>query len=219
MRHSLFALTAAVALGLAATAGAQTISFRISTGDGWVDNRLVEVNDYGVRYREPFVNEIVTSYGAPRPYVNELLVTRHWSPGDVYYACAMAHSIGRPCAEVADRYDHDRGHGWGAVAMSYGIKPGSPQFFALKRGVVGSYGHWGHPIAIDREERVRWEGRGEERHEHGHDDHDRDGHHRHDHDRDDHGHHGHDHDHDDHGHRGHDHDDHDHKDKEHGHGH
>jgi len=189
MRRSLLALTAAVAVGLAAPASAQTISFRVSTGDGCVDNRLVEVNDYGVRYREPFVNEIVTSYGAPRPYVNELLVTRHWSPGDVYYACAMAHSIGRPCAEVADRYDHDRGHGWGAVAQSYGIKPGSPQFFALKRGVVGSYGRWGHPIAIDREEHVRWEERGErregfkekheEKHEHGHD-------FKHDRDRDDH---------------------------------
>jgi len=203
MRHSLLALTAAVAVGLVSTAGAQTISFRVSTGDGWVDNRLVEVNDYGVRYREPFVNEIVTSYGAPRPYVNELLVTRHWSPGDVYYACAMAHSIGRPCAEVADRYDHDRGHGWGAVAMSYGIKPGSPQFFALKRGVVGSYGHWGHPIAIDREEHVRWEGRGEGKHEHGHE-------FKHDHG----------HGHDDHG-NGHGKGEHGHKDKdkEHGHGH
>jgi len=210
MRRSLLALTAFAALGLAATAGAQTISFRVSTGDGWVDNRLVEVNDYGVRYREPFVDEIVTSYGAPRPYVNELLVTRHWSPGDVYYACAMAHSIGRPCAEVADRYERDRGHGWGAVAMSYGIKPGSPQFFALKRGVVGSYGRWGHPIAIDREEHVRWEGRGEERHEHGHE-------FKHGHGHDEHGHHDHDHGH------GHDHDKGhgkgDHDRKEHGHGH
>lgn len=182
MRHPLLALTVAVALGLAATAGAQAISFSVSTGDGWVDHRMVEVNDYGVRYREPFVNEVVTSYGAPRPYVNELLVTRHWSPGDVYYACAMAHSIGRPCSEVADRYDHDRGHGWGAVAQSYGIKPGSPQFFALKRGVVGTYGRWGHPIVIDREDHVRWEERHEARtegrekfkekhekkHEHGH---------------------------------------------------
>jgi hypothetical protein len=96
--------------------------------------------------------------------------------------------------------------------MSYGIKPGSPQFFALKRGVVGSYGRWGHPIAIDREDHVRWEDRGEGRHDHDREfkhDHDR-GHGR-DHDRDEHGHHGHDR--DDHGKKG----DHDRKGKGHGH--
>jgi len=69
---------------------------------------------------------------------------------------------------VADRYDHDRGHGWGAVAMSYGIKPGSPQFFALKNGVAGSYGRWGHPIGVGRDEHVRWGEIKAHKSEHGH---------------------------------------------------
>ncbi|MEO7477736.1 MAG: hypothetical protein ABIT64_00700 [Lysobacteraceae bacterium] len=159
MHSSLFALTAVVALGVAASVGAQTIGYNVRTGDVWVDNRLGEINDYGNRNRDPFINEMVTNYGAPRPFVTDLLGTRHWSPADVYYACSMAHSVGRPCSEVVDRYDHDRGHGWGAVARSYGIKPGSPEFFALKRGMVGTYGRWGHPIVMDRDEHVRWDSR------------------------------------------------------------
>ncbi len=160
MRHSLIVLTAAVALGLAAGAGAQTIGYNVRTGDVWVDNRLGEINDYGNRYRDPFVNEMVTSYGAPRPLVTELLVTRRWSPGDVYYACALAHSMGRPCSEIVEEHDRDRGQGWGVTAQRLGIRPGSREFFALKNGMAGSYGRWGHPIVVDRDEHVRWDDRG-----------------------------------------------------------
>ncbi len=141
--------------GVAAASG----GYSVRTGDAWVDHRMVEVNDYGVRYREPFVNEMVTYYGAPRPLMVDLLVTRRWAPGDVYYACSFAHSIGRPCGEVVDRYERNRGGGWGVVAQGYGIRPGSPQFFAFKRGFVGTYGRWGHTVVLDREERVRWDDR------------------------------------------------------------
>jgi hypothetical protein len=150
MRVSMLALTAALALTLSAAAGA-------CTGDAWIDSRVGEINDYGVRNQEPFVNEMVTYYGAPRPYVVELLGTRHWSPGDVYYACAFAHSIGRPCAEVADRYEHNRAGGWGYVMGSYNVGYSSPQFTAFRGGFVTTYGRWGHPITLDRNERVRWD--------------------------------------------------------------
>lgn len=165
-------IAAALALGSTASAGAQTIGFNVRTGDVWVDNRLGEINDYGMRYRDPFVTEVVTYYAVPRPYVEELLVRRHWAPADVYYACGYAHSIGRPCSEIVDVYD--RGHGWGAVSQRYGIRPGSPQFHAFKNGFVGTYGRWGHPIVIDRVTHVRWDENGHRGHgdrdwdDHGH---------------------------------------------------
>lgn len=133
--------------------------YSVRTGDTWVDHRMVEVNDYGVRYQEPFVNEMVTYYGAPRPLMVDLLETRRWAPGDVYYACSFAHSIGRPCGEVVDRYERNRTGGWGMVAQSYGIRPGSPQFLSFKRGFVGTYGRWGQTVALDAEEPVRWDDR------------------------------------------------------------
>ena len=162
IRASVYSIAAALALGLAANAGAQTIGYNIRTGDVWVDNRLGEINEYGDRHRDPFINEMVTNYDVPRPYVEDLLVRRHWSPESVYYACAYAHSVGRPCSEIVEV--HDRGHGWGAVAQRYGMRPGSPEFHAFKDGFVGTYGRWGHPIMVDRAEHVRWDDHGDRMH-------------------------------------------------------
>jgi hypothetical protein len=151
-----FGLSLLLALGLATAAQAQTIGYNIRTGDVWVDTRLGEINDYGRRYRDPFVEEMTGYYGAPRSLVDELLDRRRWAPGDVYYACALARSLGRPCLDVVREYDRHPGQGWGAVAQRMGIKPGSPAFHALKRGAVQTYDHWGYPIRIDQSVRVNW---------------------------------------------------------------
>ena len=120
------------------------------------DSRLGEINDYGQRYRDPFVGEMTGYYGAPRTLVVELLDRRRWAPADVYYACALAHSLGIPCGDVVREYDRHPGQGWGAVAKRYGIKPGSRAFHALKRGTVSTYDRWGYPVVLDRPVRVDW---------------------------------------------------------------
>ncbi|MEI2433425.1 hypothetical protein RDV84_01450 [Lysobacter yananisis] len=145
-----------IGLGLAANVQAQTIGYNIRTGDVWVDTRLGEINDYGRRYREPFIEEMTGYYGAPRSLIDELLDRRRWAPGDVYYACALARSLGVPCLNVVREYDRNPGQGWGAVAQRMGIKPGSPAFHALKRGAVQTYDHWGYPIRVDQSVRVDW---------------------------------------------------------------
>ena len=151
-------LTAALAvgLGIGAAASAQTVGYNIRTGDVWVDTRLGEINDYGRRYRDPFVGEMTGYYGAPRSLIVELLDRRGWAPADVYYACALAHSLGIPCLNVVREYDRNPGLGWGNVAKHYGIKPGSAAFHALKRGTASTYGRWGYPVVVDRAVHVDW---------------------------------------------------------------
>ena len=141
------ALAAAAGLG---TASAQTVNWDPRTGDVWVDTWLDDINRYGGRYQQPFVDEMVRYYGAPRDLVTSLLLERDWEPGDVYYACAIAQVVGRPCRYVVDEWERDgRGEGWGALAQRMGIKPGSAEFHQLKRGFVSSYDRWGRPIRID----------------------------------------------------------------------
>lgn len=153
-----FGLTLAVALALGASslASAQTIGYNTRTGDVWVDSRLGEINDYGRQYRDPFIGEMTGHYGAPRSLVVELLDQRRWSPGDVYYACALASVLRLPCRDVVREYDRNPGQGWGNVAKRMGIKPGSAQFHALKRGTANTYDRWGYPVSIDRNVRVDW---------------------------------------------------------------
>lgn len=127
------------------------IGWNPRTGDVWVDSQLADINRYGTRYREPFIDEMVRYQGAPRDLVTDLLTNRRWAPGDVYYACSIARAAGRPCAEVADEWERDHGQGWGVVAQRMGIKPGSAEFHALKKGFVPTYDRWGRPITLDRD--------------------------------------------------------------------
>lgn len=119
------------------------------TGDAWVDQTLSDVNQYGDRYRDSFVDELVRYYGAPRDYVTDLLGTRHWAPGDVYYACAIGQLVGRSCRYVAEEWQRDHGQGWGALAQRLGIKPGSAEFHRLKAGFAPTYGRWSRPLRAD----------------------------------------------------------------------
>lgn len=141
-----------VALASAAHAArAQDFAFDWNprTGDAWMDGRLGDINAYGYRYREPFIDELARYYGAPRDLVFDLVVNRRWAPGDAYYACAIAQIVGRPCRHVADVWQRDHAQGWGAVAQGLGVTPGSPEFHRLKRGVVPTYDRWSRPIELD----------------------------------------------------------------------
>jgi len=126
----------------AASAQAQVVGYNIRSGDVWVDTQLGYINDYGHRDRGYFVDDIVTSYGAPRYLVNELLDKRHWEPGDIYYASALAYAAHRPLGDVARDYENNRGQGWGVMAQRMGIKPGSAEFHALKGQMGKSKGRY-----------------------------------------------------------------------------
>lgn len=150
-RRGAFALALAITTFLGGAASAQdlTVGWNPRSGDIWVDTWLGDMNRYGARYPEPFIDEMVRYHNAPRALVVDLLQTRHWAPGDVYYACSLASVLGRPCRYVVDMYEADRGQGWGVVAQRLGIKPGSPEFHRLKKGFVPTYDRWARPIDLD----------------------------------------------------------------------
>lgn len=135
-------LTLALGLSVSGAASAQVISYNPRTGDIRVDRELGYMNDYGRSNRDYFTDDVVNNFGAPRYLVNDLLTTRRWNPGDVYYACALAYQLHRPCGDVVKQYDANRGQGWGVIAQRMGIKPGSAEFHALKGQVGKSNGKY-----------------------------------------------------------------------------
>jgi hypothetical protein len=132
MNPKLATLTLAIGLLASTAASAITIGYRPRTGDIWIDTHLTDINRYGRQDNDYFINDVVSSFGAPRYFVRDLLVTRRWEPADIYYACALAHQLNRPCVDVVRDYGDDRGQGWGVIAQRMGIKPGSAAFHALK---------------------------------------------------------------------------------------
>lgn len=152
IRNRLRTLLLALALPLAAAA-AQDFAYDWDprSGDEWIDGHLGDINDYGRRHRDPFIDELVRYRDAPRDLVTDLLVERGWAPGDVYYACSLAQVVGRPCRRVVDEWERSHGEGWEALAQRLGAAPGSPEFQRLKQGFVPSYRRWGRPLVLDEE--------------------------------------------------------------------
>ncbi|MBP7159601.1 MAG: hypothetical protein KBA36_12420, partial [Thermomonas sp.] len=60
-------LASLIAIGLG-SAHAQTFSLNWNprSGDVWVDAQLADMNQYGARYRDPFIDEMVRYHAAPR---------------------------------------------------------------------------------------------------------------------------------------------------------
>jgi len=56
------------------------------------------------------------------------------SPADAYIMLRLGEISGRPAGYVVEEYKNNKGKGWGALAKSLGIKPGTEEFHALKRG-------------------------------------------------------------------------------------
>ncbi len=55
-------------------------------------------------------------------------------PADAYMVLRLGEMSRRPTEYVIAEYKSNKGKGWGALARSLGIKPGSREFHALKRG-------------------------------------------------------------------------------------
>ena len=55
-------------------------------------------------------------------------------PADAYIVLRLGEMSAKPTDYVMERYRSEKGKGWGALAKSLGIKPGSKQFHDLKRG-------------------------------------------------------------------------------------
>jgi len=55
-------------------------------------------------------------------------------PADAYIVLRLGEMSAKPTDYVIKQYKSGKGKGWGALAQSLGIKPGSKEFHALKRG-------------------------------------------------------------------------------------
>jgi len=55
-------------------------------------------------------------------------------PADAYMVFRFGEMSAKPMDYVIEKYRSEKGKGWGALAKSLGIKPGSKEFHALKRG-------------------------------------------------------------------------------------
>ncbi len=114
--------------------GAATILFLVSSmavaGDfGWIPdfNMRAEADPSGFRAR------LSTRFQIGDVHINAVLSNVD-EPADAYMVLRLGEMSNRPPEYVIKEYKARKGKGWGALAKSLGIKPGSKEFHALKRG-------------------------------------------------------------------------------------
>ncbi|MDH4163113.1 MAG: hypothetical protein OEW15_10545 [Nitrospirota bacterium] len=97
--------------------------------DRFIKNLNVEaqadIGNYNVKVSQQF--------GVSEVQVKEIS-SKVDSPADAFLCLQVAQMTERKPEEVLRVYQQNRGKGWGAIAKAMGIKPGSPEFHALKSG-------------------------------------------------------------------------------------
>jgi len=94
----------------------------------WVEQLSIQAKaDLGL-----FKTELSVEFGVPVAKVEQLITEVQMEPGDVYVSLELARISEKPVDEVVEVYKVNKKKGWGAMAKELGIKPGSPEFKALK---------------------------------------------------------------------------------------
>ena len=95
----------------------------------WTANFNLRASNQG----SEFITRISRTLGITEAQFS-LAIDRTGSFADAYIVFKLANMSDRPVNEVTDLYQRQQGQGWGALAQSLGIKPGSRQFKRLKKG-------------------------------------------------------------------------------------
>jgi len=80
-----------------------------------------------------FSIRVAAQFNIPGAQV-EAVIRKVDSPADAFMIFQLGQMANRPPEEVMQRYRSSKGRGWGVIAKQLGIKPGSPEFHALRRG-------------------------------------------------------------------------------------
>ena len=94
---------------------------------------LDNLNVQGAADRNGFVTSVGSHFGVPYSDV-EMIVGTTGSLSDAFMVFQLGRMTGYPTDRIMRTYGSGKGKGWGAMAQELGIKPGSEEFHALKRG-------------------------------------------------------------------------------------
>ena len=119
-----------------------------NTGDTELNRTLVTIDaDASVNFGA-FRADLSGRYNVTDNKIDYLSVNVGMSAGDIYMTLEIARITSKTVDQVVTVYKKNRGKGWGVIAKELGIKPGSPEFHALKgnakmKGNKASHGNNG----------------------------------------------------------------------------
>lgn len=115
-----------------------------NTGDDELNKTLISIDAEASVNFGGFRADISGRYNVTEKKIDYLAASVGMTAGDIYLAMEISRITGKSIDQVVTVYQRDRGKGWGVMAKELGIKPGSPEFHALK-GNAKNKGHQGKP--------------------------------------------------------------------------
>ena len=100
---------------------------------GGLDDFLANVNIQARADMPGFSAKISAQFGVPLVNV-QAVVQKVSEPADAFMVFQLGQFSGKQPERVVEVYNAGKGKGWGSIAKELGIKPGSAEFHALKRG-------------------------------------------------------------------------------------
>ena len=116
---------------------------------------LKDVNIQAQADMKNFSVRLSKQFGVSEPDV-QLIIKAVSKPADAFMILQIGQMAHADHMAVLQKYQHNQGKGWGRLAQDMGIKPGSAEFHALKRGNLTFTGE----RSEDRMERDDGPGRG-----------------------------------------------------------
>lgn len=100
---------------------------------GGLDNFIGSLNVQARTDMNDFSVRLSSQFGIPQAQVSAVISSVR-EPADAFIVLQLGQWAQLPPERVLRTYQSQRKKGWGAMAKSLGIKPGSAQFHALKQG-------------------------------------------------------------------------------------
>ena len=100
---------------------------------GGLDGFMSNLNIQARADMNGFSAKVSAQFRVPLPKVQAIIRVVD-TPADAFMCFQLGEMTKKPYDTVTQVYQKNRGQGWGVIAKRMGIKPGSAEFHALKRG-------------------------------------------------------------------------------------
>jgi hypothetical protein len=94
---------------------------------------LSELNAQAQEDLNGYSEKLGNQFGIPLLQVQDI-ITIVENPADAFMVLQLGQMTNKQPDTVLEQYKRNKGKGWGVIAQELGIKPGSAEFHALKRG-------------------------------------------------------------------------------------
>jgi hypothetical protein len=108
------------------------VKAQYNTGDDELNRTLVTIDANASLNFGAFRADISGRYNVTEGKIDFLAAEVGMNAGDIYMTMELAMITGKSIDQVIVEYNKYHGKGWGVIAKELGIKPGSPEFHALK---------------------------------------------------------------------------------------